>query len=236
MRHLLAAHQVALLAHGVVDLATRGLLVGPAGSAERAATGGLRAALGAVALPAITRGARDHLRVAPCARISTERLLDDRSRRRGGAGRSSRAVRDSQRVSRRTDLRDAQRARVARPGLSLLLRAGRFYHARVDATRHERGRGTAAVFARFTRVSIPIDSRAPQAGECSGTEAARAVALAARSGKRTVPAAEDDSEKGREGTRAATGGRKPRGLTANLSRRREIPWMRLAFINVLLST
>ena len=160
MRHLLAAHQVALLAHGVVDLATRGLLVGPAGSAERAATGGLRAALGAVALPAITRGARDHLRVAPCARISTERLLDDRSRRRGGAGRSSRAVRDSQRVSRRTDLRDAQRARVARPGLSLLLRAGRFYHARVDATRHERGRGTAAVFARFTRVSIPIDSLA----------------------------------------------------------------------------
>ena len=32
-------------------------------------------------------------------------------------------------------------------------------HARVDATRHERGRGTAAVFARFTRVSVTIDRR-----------------------------------------------------------------------------
>ena len=120
MRHLsLAADEVALLADGVADAATLGALVSGASATEALAPRHGRAALGAVALPAITRGADDDRAVT--ARAGVEPIRGGNRRPPARSGWTRRHPDATLAAGSRSRLAATPtKARVARPGPSLL--------------------------------------------------------------------------------------------------------------------
>mgnify|MGYP000916173857 CR=1 FL=1 len=120
MRHLsLAPDEVALLADGVADAATLGALVSGASATEALAPRHGRAALGAVALPAITRGADDDRAVT--ARAGVEPIRGGNRRPPARSGWTRRHPDATLAAGSRSRLAATPtKARVARPGPSLL--------------------------------------------------------------------------------------------------------------------